>query len=62
MASHHNDPSPDAFRWFSHPLTSVITLVILTLLIALIFDREFGILAFFALLAFLQACAEKPDS
>ncbi|MGB7239803.1 MAG: hypothetical protein WBD41_27955 [Rhodococcus sp. (in: high G+C Gram-positive bacteria)] len=51
----------DAFRWYSHPLTSVIVLVILSLAIAAVFGRDVGPLAFFAMLEFLRECAKATQ-
>ncbi len=47
-----------AFRWYSHPLTSVIVVAVLSMGIAATFGRDGGLLAFFAMLEFLRACAK----
>lgn len=58
---HRRDRWTDAFRWYSHPLTSVIVLAILSLLTAAAFGREFGTMAFFAMLEFLRECANASN-
>lgn len=57
MSSDHQNRRESLFyRWYVHPLTSLIVLAVLSLLIAATFGRDVGTLAFFGMLDFLREC------
>ena len=51
-----NHRRPNGYEWFSHPLTSLITVAVLAVLLSIPFGTETGGLALAGMLTFLTAC------
>ncbi|SFA41784.1 hypothetical protein SAMN05444374_102130 [Rhodococcoides kroppenstedtii] len=58
-SDHQGRPESHLYRWYIHPLTSLIVLAALSLVIAAALGRDVGTLAFFGMLDFLRGCIEQ---
>ncbi|WP_137726510.1 hypothetical protein [Prescottella subtropica] len=59
-SSHHRQPN--GYRWFSHPLTSLITVAVLAVLLSIPFGTNTGALTLAGMLTFLTACKGAYNS
>lgn len=50
------------FRWYAHPLTTLVFLIPATVLIALTFDQSLALTVFAGAIAFVTACSGAYDN